>query len=654
MKEILQSAAACLLLSTLNAHLVTAFAQGTAFTYQGRLNDGANPANGDYDLRFAIYDALAAGTQQDPMLTNAATAISNGLFTVTLDFGNQFPGANRWLEVGVRTNGGSAFTTLTARQKMTAAPYAITASNLSGTLSAGQLSGNIGSANVAGTYANVLTLNNAANSFSGNGAGLTGLNAANLTGTVPDARLSANVALLAGSQTFIGAKSFSSPVSIANPGDLSFGAATRQMINVWSTNYGIGVQNGTLYSRSDGGFAWFNKGVHANNTFDPGLGGTNLMWLDSIGDLYANASITVDTVNANNGSYLPGLVFGYGSGETIASQRGTNGSNRYGLDFYTGFQPRLSIANNGNVGIGINAPATKLDVNGTIHASGGIMFPDGSIQTTAAVGTTSPTTASGYAPGTTVAFTLNGSPCSLAGPLTIRGAVTVNGHLLASPLGNATVFLQRVRPIGFSDWANGFANITRRVLLPSNPTNWFTLVVTVTQPGGASQSLTMSNLLFQEYALDGKDGQLLEVANLIALNSSSTPFSRNGAISSSTPSADIPGLSVLTNGTAMPGVTLASLPIQAHAAFDAANPNLVIGIVVKDMNTMTLRANFSAGAGLFSLFANRSNRPIAIQKSGVTLVGADESIGSEYRLLLADDGLPIEELDVAYSSLSAP
>ena len=32
-------------------------AQGTAFTYQGRLIDGGSPANGSYDLRFAVYDS---------------------------------------------------------------------------------------------------------------------------------------------------------------------------------------------------------------------------------------------------------------------------------------------------------------------------------------------------------------------------------------------------------------------------------------------------------------------------------------------------------------------------------------------------------------------------------------------------------------------
>ena len=41
--------------STLNSQL---FAQGTAFTYQGRLNVGTNGANGVYDLRFALFDAV--------------------------------------------------------------------------------------------------------------------------------------------------------------------------------------------------------------------------------------------------------------------------------------------------------------------------------------------------------------------------------------------------------------------------------------------------------------------------------------------------------------------------------------------------------------------------------------------------------------------
>ena len=150
------------------------FAQGTAFTYQGRLNQGANPANGTYDLQFALFDAASAGTQQSGTWTQLAQGVTNGLFTVTLDFGSFFPGADRWLEIGVRTNGGGAFTTLTPRQKFTAAPYAITAGNLSGSITAAQLP-----VSVVTNGASGVTL---AGSFTGNGANVTNVNAATLGG----------------------------------------------------------------------------------------------------------------------------------------------------------------------------------------------------------------------------------------------------------------------------------------------------------------------------------------------------------------------------------------------------------------------------------------------------------------------------------------
>src|SRR5262249_35253163 len=100
-------------------------AQGTAFTYQGRLNDNGAAANGIYDLRFAIYDSLSAGTLIAGPLTNSATAVSNGLFTVTLDFGTAFNGNPRWLDLAARTNGSGTFVSLTPRQQLTPTPYAI-------------------------------------------------------------------------------------------------------------------------------------------------------------------------------------------------------------------------------------------------------------------------------------------------------------------------------------------------------------------------------------------------------------------------------------------------------------------------------------------------------------------------------------------------
>ena len=171
-----------LALSTINSQLSTAFAQGNAFTYQGRLTSGANGANGSYDLTFALFNVSSGAGQVGGTLTNTATAVSNGLFTVTLDFGANFPGADRWLEIAVRTNGAGTFTNLAPRQKITPTPYAITASNLTGTLPAAQLSGNLPAGSLAGTYGSAVTLNNAANSFTGNGTGLTNVNASTLGG----------------------------------------------------------------------------------------------------------------------------------------------------------------------------------------------------------------------------------------------------------------------------------------------------------------------------------------------------------------------------------------------------------------------------------------------------------------------------------------
>jgi len=129
-------ALALLALSALVSHLPNAFAQGTtAFTYHGLLHDGAGPANGSYDLRFTLYDAVSSGNPIASQ-TNIATGITNGLFAATLDFGGVFNGANCWLELAARTNGGDAFTALNPRQPVLPAPYALYAANAGNAASA--------------------------------------------------------------------------------------------------------------------------------------------------------------------------------------------------------------------------------------------------------------------------------------------------------------------------------------------------------------------------------------------------------------------------------------------------------------------------------------------------------------------------------------
>ena len=164
-------------------HLVLAIclsarAQGTAFTYQGRLSSGGSPASGTYNLTFTLFGTNITGVAIAGPVTNNAVVVTNGLFTVLVDFGSSvWNGETNWLEIGVETNLASSFITLVPRQQLTPVPYAITAENLDGT---------VGSGGLSGVYGSQITLNNAANLFSGsytgNGGGLTNVNAASLGG----------------------------------------------------------------------------------------------------------------------------------------------------------------------------------------------------------------------------------------------------------------------------------------------------------------------------------------------------------------------------------------------------------------------------------------------------------------------------------------
>lgn len=167
-------------------------AQGTAFTYQGQLQNNGSPANGNYGFTFALFNTNStSGSQIGGTLTNLDVGVTNGLFIVTLNFGDVFAGNATWLAIGVRSNGDSSFTALSPLQELTPTPYAIYAPNAGSATSAGSVS----AANIVGTIpvtqlpAGVVT-NGASGvqitgTFSGNGAGLTNVNSSNLTGTLP-------------------------------------------------------------------------------------------------------------------------------------------------------------------------------------------------------------------------------------------------------------------------------------------------------------------------------------------------------------------------------------------------------------------------------------------------------------------------------------
>src|SRR5688572_17227845 len=135
-----------LLALVLMANVNRVAAQGTAFTYQGVLNDQGAPANGVYDLQFSLFSVPAGGAPIGGLVAANDLGISNGLFAVSLDFGaGVFAGAARWLEIRVRPGASSGpYTNVAPRQALLPAPYAIysgamNASGLIGTIAASSI-----------------------------------------------------------------------------------------------------------------------------------------------------------------------------------------------------------------------------------------------------------------------------------------------------------------------------------------------------------------------------------------------------------------------------------------------------------------------------------------------------------------------------------
>jgi len=160
--------------------------------------------------------------------------VSNGLFNVILDFGpgvfnGTANGSNDWLDIGILALGATNFTSLAPRQPILPVPYAefaISASNVLGTVPSAQIVGTISSSLISGTYSNGVSFANGTNSFTGmftgNGSNLTNLNASQISsGTLADARLASNVALLDRNQTFTSVNAFTASNSFTGPNNFA-------------------------------------------------------------------------------------------------------------------------------------------------------------------------------------------------------------------------------------------------------------------------------------------------------------------------------------------------------------------------------------------------------------------------------------------------
>src|SRR5262245_26947443 len=61
---------------------------GTAFTYQGRLETGGNPAQGSFDMRFTLHTVPFGGPIIAGPVCSDNVAVADGLFTTSIDFGS--------------------------------------------------------------------------------------------------------------------------------------------------------------------------------------------------------------------------------------------------------------------------------------------------------------------------------------------------------------------------------------------------------------------------------------------------------------------------------------------------------------------------------------------------------------------------------------
>ncbi len=300
-----------LLMIVMSALASGTVAQPTSFTYQGRLKNGGALAEGQHDFRFRLFDAPTGGTQVGTQQCVDNLAVTEGVFTASLDFGQLFDStASRFIEIEVRRDAGlncasaAGFVVLAPRQLLTAAP---TANHAKAAFSLDAPDG---------THPNAVFVDNAGNVGVGTTAPanrLTVTGNANITGNVGIGTTNPGVPLHIVSTSPVPAIHVASPFAAMNLQDT--GADSTQ------TGY-ISYRNKTGTET-----AWIGFGSAGDPDF-------------SIVNARAGGDIVLNPFSGN---------VGIGTATPLS---------------------RLSVAGgadvSGSVGIGTSAPAAKLDVRGSI------------------------------------------------------------------------------------------------------------------------------------------------------------------------------------------------------------------------------------------------------------------------------------------------
>lgn len=361
----------------------------TAITYQGLLTDSNQNVSGLYDLRFRLYDAAAGGNQIGTTLCADNMQVAGGRFTVSLDFGSVYTDG-RYLEIDVRTDTGQScanaagFTTLAGRQPLSPAPSA--------------------------TYSPIA---GDATLFGGQSPAFY-RNAANLTGTIDDSRISSNIPRLNFTSTFTAIPAFNggttgsaAPFTVDSTfkvtnlnADLLDGLDSAAFATASHTHDAAAITSGTLgdarlstnIPRIAGSQTWTGSNVFSgSNTFagdGSGLTALNASQLVSgqVPDsrlpstvarlANANTFTAAQTLNVGSTQTALSLVGGNTQGTwfTInnsaarswniisSSTANAEGAGKLVFRDATANAVRMTIDTAGQVGIGTATPAGRLDV----------------------------------------------------------------------------------------------------------------------------------------------------------------------------------------------------------------------------------------------------------------------------------------------------
>jgi hypothetical protein len=348
---------------------------GTAFTYQGQLKQSGVPVDELADLEFTLWDADVGGSQVGPTLTFDGQGgnpppvdVVKGLFTVLLDFGGDvFTGDARWLEVCVAVPSGSGtWQTLSPRQELTPVPHALALRALRTDHDA-EVPDVIG-----GCRENSVTAGVSGATISGGGD----VDAAN--------RVTDHLGTIGGGSNNLAGSDDANPYTA---GYATVGGGTDNVASALSATVAGGRGNSASDANSTVGGGFRNVASDTNATVAGGNSNTASGSFATVsGGAHNEASDYCATVPGGNDDVASGRYSFAAGRRAKANHDGAFvWADHTNADFASTAADQFLIRAAGGVGIGTNDPQAMLHVGGTAGVDG-IMFPDGTLQTTAAGG----------------------------------------------------------------------------------------------------------------------------------------------------------------------------------------------------------------------------------------------------------------------------